>query len=184
MTQVEIATQIFAVLTVIAQVTAIILLLILLIKNNVTKKVIRFFGKYALLFGFIVALVSMFGSLFYSEIAKYTPCVLCWYQRILIYPQVLLLGLAFVKKDTHIAFYSIVMSILGAGIALYHYLMQINVIGEILPCSTVGYSVSCAEKFGMTFGYITIPMMALSAYLLILMLMLVYKRNLQSKKYD
>jgi disulfide bond formation protein DsbB len=182
MLNVATATQFFSILTLIAQVSVIIIFVSLLFKNRLTKKVISFFGGHALLLGFIVALVSMLGSLFYSEIAGYTPCKLCWYQRILIYPQVILLGIAFAKKDQQIALYSIVLSILGAGIALYHYLIQIGTIGEILPCSTVGYSVSCAEKFVMTYGYITIPMMSLSAFLLILSLMLAQEKLKGMKK--
>lgn len=170
------ATQLFSILTVIAQVSVVLILLSLLFKNPLTGKILSFYGKNALLFAFTIALVSTLGSLYYSEIAHFTPCKLCWYQRILMYPQVILFGIAYAKKDKHIALYSIVLSILGAGIALYHYLLQIGTIGEILPCSTVGYSVSCAEKFVMTYGYITIPMMSLSAFLLILFLMLAHKK--------
>lgn len=181
MTYVEIATQIFSILTIIAQATVVILFVSLLFKHRITKQISAFFAKYALLFGFIVALVATLGSLYYSEVAGYTPCKLCWYQRILMYPQVILLGLGYARKDKNIVFYSIVMSTLGAGIALYHYLIQIGTIDEILPCTTVGYSVSCAEKFVMTYGYITIPMMSLSAFLLILVLMLVLRKQHQGK---
>lgn len=181
MTTVQIATQIFSVLTIIAQVTVVLLLISWIIKTPLTKKLLTFFRTNALLFAFVVSLVAMLGSLFYSEIAQYTPCKLCWYQRILIYPQVVLFGIAFAKRDKHIAIYSIVLSVLGSGIALYHYLIQIGTIGEILPCTTVGYSVSCAEKFVMNYGYITIPMMSLSAFLLILALMVVLRTNSAKK---
>jgi disulfide bond formation protein DsbB len=180
--QIAAATQLFSILTIIAQLTSILLLLAFLIKSSVSTRILRFFGKNALLFGFIVALVSMLGSLFYSEVARYTPCVLCWYQRILMYPQVLLLGIAYVRKESHIILYSLIMSALGASVALYHYLIQIGTIGEIMPCTSVGYSVSCVEKFVMTFGYITIPMMSLSAFTLLLMLMLSKKWCLSHSK--
>ena len=182
MQNVEIASQIFSVLTIIAEVAAVVLFFSLLFSNKITKKIIKIFGQNATLLAFVVALAATLGSLFYSEIAGYTPCKLCWYQRILMYPQVLLLGLAYLKKDRHITDYSMVLSFLGAGIALYHYLIQRGTIGEILPCSAVGYSVSCAEKFVMTFGYITIPMMSLSAFLLIFFLMKVQKKYENSKR--
>jgi disulfide bond formation protein DsbB len=169
---VPIATQVFSILTVIAQIVVIFLLVTFLIKNKTTQKIRSLIGNHAILFAFVVALVCMLGSLFYSEIAHFTPCKLCWYQRILMYPQVLLLGLAYAKKDKHIAIYSILLSSLGAVIAFYHYLIQIGTIGEILPCTAVGYSVSCAEKFVMTYGYITIPMMSLTGFILILFLFL------------
>lgn len=173
---VQIATQVFSILTIVCQIGIVLLLFSLLINSNISAKVITFFGKNALLFGFLIALVSMLGSLFYSEIALYDPCKLCWYQRILMYPQVILLGIAYLRRDKGIVDYSIVLSAIGACISLYHYLLQTGTVQEILPCAAVGYSVSCAEKFIMTFGYITIPMMALSGFLFITFLMLANKR--------
>lgn len=170
-------TQIFSILTVIAQMLSVLILISLFIKSKPTKAILGFFKKQAYVLAFLVALVSMLGSLYYSEIALFTPCKLCWYQRILMYPQVLLLGIAYAKKDASIALYSLILSIFGFSIALYHYLLQIGTVDEILPCTTVGYSVSCSEKFVMTFGYITIPMMSLSAFLLIALLMIVYRRK-------
>lgn len=173
------ANQVFSLLAIIAQITVIALVLSLFIRNTITKKILMFFGKYAIVFAFLIALTATLGSLFYSEILGYNPCKLCWYQRILMYPQVLLLGFAYWRKDKNIVDYSIILSALGAGIAFYHYLLQRNIVQEILPCSAVGYSVSCAEKFVMTYGYITIPLMALSAFLLILILMIIKKRFLK-----
>ncbi len=173
---VGIFTQIFSVLTVIAQVATVALLISLVFLTRRAKKFLTFFGKHAILLSFIVVLVSTLGSLFYSEIAGFTPCKLCWYQRILMYPQVLLLGMAFWKKDKRIADYSIMLSVLGGAIALYHYLLQRGAVSEILPCSAVGYSVSCAKSFVMTYGYITIPMMALSAFALVILLMVTQKK--------
>lgn len=178
---VQIATQIFSVLTILCQIGIVLLLISFIIKSKISTNIIAFFGRNALLFGFLIALVSMLGSLFYSEIAHYDPCKLCWYQRILMYPQVILLGMAYFRKDNSIINYSIVFSILGAGVALYHYLLQTGTVQEILPCAAVGYSVSCAEKFIMTFGYITIPMMALSGFLFITLLLLALKKYTSSK---
>lgn len=126
-----------------------------------------FISKNALLSAFLVALIATSGSLFYSEIAGYEPCKLCWFQRIFMYPQVILLGLALWKKDYGIKFYGIVLSSIGAVIAGYHYLLQLGV-APALPCAAVGYSVACSQRFVLQFGYITIPMMALTAFLLII----------------
>lgn len=91
------------------------------------------------------------------------------------YPQVLLIGLGIIKNDKDIADYSIAMSIIGGAIALYHYYIQLG--GKtFLTCETIGYSVSCTERFSLEFGYITIPMMALSAFAAIVLLMLLSKR--------
>src|SRR3989344_4546628 len=96
-------------------------------------------GEQALFYGFIVALAATLGSLIYYDVLGYEPCKLCWFQRIFMYPQVLLLALA----------------IPGALVAGYHYLLQLGV-APSLPCAAVGYSVSCSERFVLQFGYITI----------------------------
>lgn len=134
------------------------------------KRGFRFLGfisAHSLGLSFFVALTATAGSLFYSEIAGFDPCKLCWFQRIFMYPMVLILAIAWWKKDKEIFRYIMTLSVVGAIIASYHYLLQIGVAPVIIPCSTVGYSVSCAQAFSMTFGYITIPLMSLTAFLMI-----------------
>ena len=163
-------TQILSVLTVAGQ--AIVVLLLALYFFDSKNHIFAFFSKNAVKFSFIVALIAMLGSLFFSEIAGYEPCKLCWFQRIFMYPQVFLLALALWKKEIIVASRnSIMLSIIGAVIAGYHYLLQIGVAPE-LPCSATGYSVACSQRFIMSFGYITIPMMAFTAFLLILVFLL------------
>lgn len=132
------------------------------------------FGKNAFIFALIVSLTATLGSLFYSEIAGFEPCKLCWYQRILMYPQVVLLGLAVKRKDKSIADYILALSALGAPVAAYHYFLQ-RAESPFAPCSVVGYSVSCSQRFTMQYGYITIPFMALTAFVLILLLLTLSK---------
>ena len=72
----------------------------------------------------IIALVASLGSLYFSEVLLYVPCELCWYQRILMYPLVILLGIAAVKKDAGIVTYVLPLSIIGGSISIYHYLIQ------------------------------------------------------------
>lgn len=119
----------------------------------------------------IVSVVATSGSLFYSEIAGYDPCKLCWFQRILMYPQVILLAIAYKKSDVEITTYSLALSILGLAIAVYHYIIQFSQ-SPLVPCSTVGYSVSCSDHFTLSYGYITIPMMAMTAFALIIIFMI------------
>ena len=133
-------------------------------------------GEWALKGAFLVALIATLGSLFYSEVAHFTPCTLCWYQRIFMYPQAVLFGLALWKKDRGIAVYGLVLSVIGALLALYHYLLQLGVAPE-LPCAAIGYSAACSQRFVMTFGYITIPLMALTAFLLIMVSMISLKKK-------
>jgi len=174
MTLAPIVNQILSILTMIAQV-----LIVLLIISLITKKplFLRSLTKRGFALAFIVAVIAMLGSLTYSNIIGYEPCELCWFQRILMYPQVILLGMALIKKDYKMANYSIVLSIIGALIAVYNYLLQIGV-APATTCSAVEYSVSCSQQFILQYGYITIPMMALSAFVLIISLLQAHKRNL------
>lgn len=131
---------------------------------------IKFFGDRAIFFSFLIVLGTMLGSLFYSDIIGYEPCTLCWYQRIFMYPQVFLLGFALIRKDKSIIPYSLLLSAVGAAIAGYHYLIQMGVTSGSF-CLTAESSVSCAQRYFLSFGYITIPMMSLSIFTLIILLM-------------
>jgi disulfide bond formation protein DsbB len=158
-------------LTAIGQIFLVVSVLYFLIKKNQPE----FFKKNALWFSFLISLIATLGSLFYSEIAGYEPCVLCWYQRILMYPEVVILLLALIKKEgRRIADYVLTLSIVGAAIAAFNYYLQVKGAGSF-ACSTVGYSTDCSETFFMTFGYITIPLMALTAFLLIIVSMFALK---------
>jgi len=154
-----------SILSIVAQAISLVLLVSLFSKNLRDSTFVSFFATRAMLVAFIVSGLAMAGSLTYSDVIGYAPCVLCWYQRIFMYPQVLLMGLALYYRDTSMRVYSLVLSGFGGVLALWHYLGQLGF--GTLPCSAVGYSVSCAERFVMQYGYITIPMMALSAFLLI-----------------
>ena len=149
-------------------------------KKRVSSGIIGFITdttqKYGILFAWIVATIAMFGSLYLSDIAGLAPCILCWYQRILMYPQVFILGVASLRKKTDVIPYALALSIPGIFLSSFHYWEQITQ-NPLIPCKTVGYSVSCTEKFFMHFGYITIPMMALTAFVLITLFLLYAKRQ-------
>lgn len=170
---VALVNQSLASLVLVSQVAAGIVILFFLLFPLLRRSLITYFGKRANFFSFSVALTSMLGSLYYSDIAHYAPCTLCWYQRILMYPQVLLFAIAMWRKEK-ITVYALALSLVGAGIAFYHYLLQNGVVSSG-SCGVVGYSVSCAKNYVMTYGYITIPIMALTGFLLIALLMLAQK---------
>ncbi len=112
-----------------------------------------------------VSLVAVGGSLFFSEVMRYEPCKLCWFQRIFMYPLVLLLGMACYKNDRRLIPYILPLSIIGGMISLYHYSEQkIPGLAKLLPC-TVG--VPCNEDYINWLGFITIPLLALIAFILI-----------------
>ena len=168
MTTVEI-TKLLASLTIFSQVLIVALIVIKVFPGvrKSTQKLITYQNQ--LNCSYIIALTATLGSLYYSEIAGYNPCKLCWYQRILMYPQVVLYLISMVIKDKLIKWYGMGLSLIGLILAGYHYLLQIDFI-KVSSCSTVGFSISCSERFTTTFGYITIPMMALSAFALLLLI--------------
>jgi disulfide bond formation protein DsbB len=179
---IEIIDQILSILTIAANIIVVVCLLIWLntklgFSDKYLSKIKNFLKGKELQLGFWTALIATCGSLFYSEIAGYTPCKLCWFQRIFMYTQVFIFGLALIEKDKNIFNYNILLSVVGGLIALYHYIIQFKS-DPLVPCSTVGYSASCSDHFTLTYGYITIPMMALSAFALIIVAMLfLYKRQ-------
>ncbi len=169
--------QLLSILTISAQVLIILFLIFIIFKKKFFN-ILNLLQNNSYLIAFIVALIATSGSLFYSEIAKFTPCILCWYQRILMYPQVILFFIALWKNEKNTVDYHLALSIIGGIIALYHYLLQIGVIPKFINCSTIGYSIDCAEKFTMNFGYITIPLMSFTAFALIVILMIINKIKL------
>lgn len=134
--------------------------------------------KYIVYIAFIQSIVAMLGSLYYSEIKHFTPCVLCWYQRILMYPLVIIIAVGILRKDKKLYQYVLPMSILGWFIALYHVLLQKGILPEAVAPCTLG--ASCTTKYTGYFGLITIPVMSLTAFTVITICMLLY-RKIQKK---
>ncbi len=117
---------------------------------------------------FFVALTATLGSLYLSEVVHLIPCTYCWYQRIAMYPLVLLLGVAWIRKDPGIRHYAVPLAGIGLFIASYHYLIQrVPSLGG--PACTS--AVPCTAAWFYEFGYMSIPYMAGSAFALILVLM-------------
>ncbi len=125
--------------------------------------------RLALPLAWAVATVSTLGSLYYSEIAKFKPCPLCWYQRIAMYPLVLLLGIATVRRDRSIRGYVAAQAGVGAAIALYHSFIQAFPPEGGSSFCTV--EAPCTERYVWELGFVSIPFMALSGFLFIISLM-------------
>ncbi|MDJ0663274.1 MAG: disulfide bond formation protein B [Acidimicrobiia bacterium] len=129
---------------------------------------------YELWFGAAVAGFATLGSLYLSETANLIPCTLCWYQRIAMYPLALILAIAAFRREGMIRIYANVIAAVGAAIAAYHYLIQWFPNLEGTSCTT---SVPCTAFYFRVWDFISIPYMALSAFLLVLVLMVVLRRN-------
>jgi disulfide bond formation protein DsbB len=124
---------------------------------------------YELWGAFVVAAVATGGSLFYSEVALFIPCEFCWFQRILMYPLSILTLLIAVRGDNRAARYLIPLPVVGAGTSIYHILIERNVIKEPKQCS-VNVPGGCGINWlsAHSFGYLTIPELALTAFLLLI----------------
>lgn len=122
------------------------------------------------------AVIAMFGSLYFSEIQKFEPCELCWYQRILMYPLVIIQGIAIIKKDYHISFYTMILSGIGAIVSLYHYSIQkIPFMADnAVSCGRI----PCTGQYINWYGFVTIPFLALIAFIIIFICsLLIWKIN-------
>lgn len=126
------------------------------------------------------SLIAMFGSLFFSEILHYPPCVLCWYQRILMYPLTLLLGIGILRNDKKVYMYALPMAVIGFVIAFYHNLLYYNILPHSLSPCTAG--VSCTTKFFALFGFVTIPLLSLMAFAVIIACMILMIQNAKSEE--
>jgi disulfide bond formation protein DsbB len=136
-------------------------------------KVYAFIHSHIIKVVFWSALIASVGSLIYSNIIGFPPCDLCWWQRILLYPQVLISGIALWKKDKSIIEYIFPMSIAGAIIALYQSSVQWGLLtNSILNCAAVGGE--CAKVYVNEFGYITIPFMSFSIFVYLIVLKLIF----------
>lgn len=123
----------------------------------------------------IVSLVATLGSLYFSELRLYEPCEMCWYQRIFMYPIVLISFIGLIKEDSNARLYVRAMSGIGLMISLYHYSLQkIPALGESMNACT---GVSCTVQYINWGGFITIPFLALTAFTIIFILSFFIKKD-------
>lgn len=124
----------------------------------------------------IVATIATLGSLFFSEVMEFAPCSLCWYQRIFMYPLVVILLVGLFPVEKNVFKYSVPFVMLGWFTALYHNLLHYEIISEAMtPCSQ---GIPCSTKYIEIFGFLTIPMLSFIAFSIILaLLFLFFKRK-------
>ena len=171
-------TLFLALLAVITQVFVVVSL-VLIVGSRFSATVARWraatvelLGPQSLALAFVVALVATLGSLYLSEGAHFPPCKLCWYQRIAMYPQAVILGVALLRRDQGIRPYAIVLSAIGACISSWHLLVERYPNLESGSCDPAN---PCSIKWVERFGYLTIPGMALSGFITIIVLLAAYR---------
>jgi hypothetical protein len=116
-------------------------------------------------FALVVAVVATSGSLYFSEIAHFIPCRLCWWQRAAMYPLVPVLLLALFRPRWRLWLLAIPLAVVGTAIAAYHVTIERWPRLEVTSCSATA---PCTLKWVEEFGYVTIPVMSLSAFVLVL----------------
>jgi disulfide bond formation protein DsbB len=127
-------------------------------------------GPAALVVAVTVAVVAMLGSLYYSEVADFPPCRLCWYQRIAMYPLAVILPIAAWRRDHQVRWYALPLAVAGGAVSIYHVAVERFPSLESGACEVTN---PCSTIWVETFGYLTIPTMALSAFALVALLLAV-----------
>ena len=120
---------------------------------------------YELWLAFLVSATATAGSLFFSEVAHFVPCELCWFQRVCMYPLAVTTLLAALFNDHRAARYLLPLPVIGAGVSVYHLLIENHVVEQARAC-VVSAPGGCATKWIDEFGYMTIPTLALTAFAL------------------
>lgn len=162
----------FALGTVVFQLLSLILIIGLISKDR--GPFFTWFAKNSLLLVFLVSLAAVAGSLWYQYAIGFEPCMWCWYQRVVMYPVAIISFVSLVKKKSQEVFnYSMVLAIIGVIFSVWHNLEKI-LDKEILPCSANGPS--CLQNLVQEFGYIDIPVMSLTFFVLIVLIIWNKKR--------
>ncbi|ADU31248.1 disulfide oxidoreductase [Evansella cellulosilytica] len=125
--------------------------------------------EYAMLLAWGIALIATLGSLYFSEIENFIPCELCWVQRIFMYPLAITLAIAAIKKDSKQAYYTLPISLIGLSFSIYHVMLErIPALSETAEGCGI---IPCNYLYINWFGFITIPFLALIAFLSISIIM-------------
>jgi len=172
-------TPILSTLTLALNIFSVLLLIAVLFpKTKYGAFVRKNIGKFLLELGLLMALGSIVGSIIYSNVIGFDPCVLCWWERTLIYPQLVIFAVGLYVKEKSVYIYSSVFAILTIILSGYHTYIQLAGSSGALCSSSV---VSCSKVYFISYGYITIPTMALSTGLFFLIIAVLYRQYFQSK---
>lgn len=182
-TYVEIINKILSVGTIFLQFFILLLIVNLIFFKKHNNKILTFFKNYTFYLGFLAALGAVFLSLFYSEVVGFPACELCWIQRIFLYPQLILFGMESYKKDRSIVDFSIAFAILGSIVSIYHIFVESGITSGPACADPSNEGVSCAIRYIYEFGYVTMPIMALTLSLFIISILLNYKYMSRMNQY-
>lgn len=138
------------------------------------KKIIEFISKNGLYVALVQSIAGVLGSLYFSEMQQFPPCTLCWYQRIALYPLVVILAIGITTKDKFVHYYVLTLAGIGWAISVFHNLLYYNIIPEsAAPCVA---GISCTTKYIEWFGFVTIPLLSFLAFSTIIILTVLHRR--------
>jgi len=120
----------------------------------------------------MISVAATLGSLYFSEVRGFIPCEYCWYQRIAMYPLAIVLLIATIRRDKNIIPYALVLSFSGLALSGYHYQLQ------LFPeqSSSCGLDAECTYRWIEVFGFVTIPLLALTSFALVSMILIATPR--------
>jgi disulfide bond formation protein DsbB len=159
----------FALLALACNVATVVILIARLAGRSRPSTIVAAVQPVALWWAWAVALVSTLGSLYFSEVANFVPCNLCWYQRIAMYPLAVILLVAALRRDWGVRWYAVPVGAIGAVISTYHVLLE--KFPSLESSSVCSIAVPCNFIWFEELGFVTLPYMALSAFLLVLVLL-------------
>jgi disulfide bond formation protein DsbB len=148
----------------------------MVVYKNKAFKPLDLIAKNAALIGLAITFPALIGSMYYSSVAGYVPCSLCWYQRIVTFPQIVIFAVAAWKDDRNVFNYIMPMALICLAIAVYHYQLQMGVPLDS-PCSLTG--VSCADSPFKTWGFVTMPLMSAMISMMIVVLGIISNRKVR-----
>lgn len=172
---VETVNYILSIGTIALQLLCFAIIAVFLFFRNRDNVFLKFLKDYTFIFGFFSALGAMALSLFYSSVVGFPPCELCWMQRIFIYPQVILFGMELWKREKVIVDYSLVLAFIGTMISLFHIYVEHGGASSLACATGSATEVSCAVRYIYEFGYITMPVMAFSMGVFLILILSNYK---------
>lgn len=162
--------------TIFVGIIAVVWICVLVYKNKTQRNFVglSFISNYALPLGFFISLGGAVLTLYYSDYLGILPCGLCWFQRVFLYSQVFLFGLAWHKNDTKIFGYTLLLSIVGFVVAVYHSYLQMGY-SELLPCPAIASTIDCAKPTFVEFGFVTFPFMAVVLFAILILISITAK---------
>lgn len=170
-------------LTLFGNAFVVLLLLLRFLARPIFEGIMQWMSDHAITLGLFLSATSTIGSIVYSEVVGFPACILCWIQRIFMYPMMFLFGMAVFRKERSIIPYALLLTIIGGAVALYQWIKDMLALysSAILPCPAVSLLPSCDKIYVIEYGYITIPMIALNAFVLIAIIMYA---ALRAQKHD